>query len=114
MCLSDGTIVVYSWQQIAGPTVTLTGADTATPSFTAPSVNTQTKLTFQLTVTDSDNATAADTIDVTVFDLDADTDGDGLPDGWEMQYFGQVRGSRPLGTMSTMSECRKLFWKCVR
>ena len=31
-----GTNVTYAWTQLSGTTVTLTGADTATPSFTAP------------------------------------------------------------------------------
>ena len=35
---SDGTIDSYSWTQTAGPSVTLSGADSATPSFTAPDV----------------------------------------------------------------------------
>jgi hypothetical protein len=44
--------LTYSWTQTAGPGVTLTGATTATPSFTAPNVTTPTVLTFRLTVSD--------------------------------------------------------------
>jgi hypothetical protein len=49
-------ITAYAWEQIGGPTVALTGADTATPSFTAPllagGVGSAVALTFQLTVSD--------------------------------------------------------------
>jgi K319L-like, PKD domain len=62
----DGTIASYAWTQTGGPAVTLTGADTATPSFTAPTVAVSTDLTFSLTVTDNDGATGTDTVVVTV------------------------------------------------
>ena len=60
----DGTIATFAWTQIAGTAVTLTGADTATPSFTAPDPSGT--LTFRLTVTDNDGKTGADTVDVIV------------------------------------------------
>jgi len=63
----DGTVTGFSWTQTAGTVVTLTGASTATPSFTAPSVTTSGEtLTFQVTVTDNDGATDTDTVDVQV------------------------------------------------
>ena len=43
-----GTNVTYAWTQRSGTTVTLTGANTATPSFTAPAAPGE--LEFQLTV----------------------------------------------------------------
>jgi K319L-like, PKD domain/Calx-beta domain len=61
---TDGTIVSYAWLQTAGPSVTLTGADTATPSFTAPTG--PATLTFQLTVTDNDGATGTDSVTISV------------------------------------------------
>jgi ribosomal protein L14 len=63
---SDGTIASYAWTQIAGPAVTLTHANTATASFTAPNVSTQTIFGFQLTVTDNDGGTGSATVSVTV------------------------------------------------
>ena len=63
---SDGTIATYAWTQIGTPSVTLTGADTATPSFTAPTVAANTTLTFQLEVTDNDGQSDTDTVQITV------------------------------------------------
>ena len=58
----------YAWVQTAGsPTVTLTGAGTVGPSFTAPQVATTTTLTFTLTVT-TGGVSASDTVRVTVTD----------------------------------------------
>ena len=63
---ADGTISGYAWTQTGGPTVTLTGAATATASFTAPAVTKETVLTFRLTVTDDDGVKDDDTVRVTV------------------------------------------------
>jgi hypothetical protein len=60
---SSGDIDSLNWDAPAG--VTLTGATTATPTFTAPS--TAGKLTFTLTVT-GNGETKTDTVDVTVKD----------------------------------------------
>ena len=62
----DGTVAGYAWTQTAGPTVTLSGASSATATFTAPVVSTRTELTFRLTVTDDIGARDSDTVDVTV------------------------------------------------
>ncbi len=63
----------YSWRHTGGgaSTVSLTGAETATPSFTAPNLLANDDLTFTLTMTIGDN-TRTDTVDVTV---EADNDG---------------------------------------
>ena len=61
---SDGSIASYQWSQIAGPSVTLGGANTANASFTAPSSNTT--LTFRLVVTDNSGATGTDEVTITV------------------------------------------------
>ena len=62
----DGTIERYQWAQTTGISVVLNNANTQTPEFTAPSVNTDETLTFQLTVTDNEGATSSDTLKVTV------------------------------------------------
>lgn len=56
-----------SWTQTAGTSVTLSSADTATPSFTAPTVTEETSLTFEVTVDDGVNAALTDTVDVAIF-----------------------------------------------
>src|SRR5689334_5463667 len=61
---ADGSIASYQWSQTAGPGVTLSGANTATASFTAPASNTT--LTFRLTVTDNSGATGTDEVTITV------------------------------------------------
>jgi hypothetical protein len=63
-----GVITSYRWQQISGnPIVTLSGANTATPTFIAPATLTDTTLTFQLTVTDSDGgASSSNTVNVLI------------------------------------------------
>ena len=59
-----GDSLTFSWTQTAGTPVTLSGANTATPTFTAPNV-TET-LTFQLTVADGNGGSDPDTVNVTV------------------------------------------------
>ncbi|MCP4089900.1 MAG: hypothetical protein GY746_08910, partial [Gammaproteobacteria bacterium] len=64
---TDGSIASYSWAQTAGtPSVTLTNASTAIATFTSPAVNSDTPLTFQLTVTDNQGLTATDSVVVTI------------------------------------------------
>jgi len=63
---SDGNIVSYAWVQTSGQAVTLTGASTATPGFTAPFVDADVTLSFSLTVTDNGGATSTDAMAVTV------------------------------------------------
>ena len=64
---STGTGITYAWTQPVGTQVQLTGADTATPTFTAPDVGAPGEtLTFQLTVTDNNSLTSSDTVDVNV------------------------------------------------
>ena len=67
----DGETLTYAWTQIGTPAVTLSSATAASPTFTAPTVNADTKLTFSLTVTDAGGlASTADTVSVTVDDND--------------------------------------------
>jgi tetratricopeptide (TPR) repeat protein len=63
----DGSIASYSWKQVGGPAVTLDGANTAAPTFTAPSnISSSVVLVFGLTVTDDKNATGISTAKITV------------------------------------------------
>jgi subtilisin family serine protease/chitodextrinase len=52
----DGWIAGWRWRQFSGPDMTLTGADTANPTFTAPRIkgNMPVTLFFELTVIDND------------------------------------------------------------
>jgi hypothetical protein len=64
-----GQVLTYLWTQTAGPTVTLTGADTATPGFAAPTLNVgdaDVELEFSLIVNDSLQDSLADTVTITV------------------------------------------------
>lgn len=49
----DGSVSIFEWKQTAGAAVTLSDANTATPSFIAPSTTSSLTLTFSLIVTDS-------------------------------------------------------------
>lgn len=48
----DGDSLTYAWQQIGGVAVTLSGANSARPSFSAPNATSPLTLTFSLTVSD--------------------------------------------------------------
>ncbi len=63
---ADGSIVSWQWSQLAGSSVTLSGATSASATFTAPTVTVSEVLSFQLTVTDDDGASASDSVSVTV------------------------------------------------
>ena len=63
---TDGSIVSYSWVQTSGETVTLTGANTASASFTAP--DNRGTLEFSLTVTDDRGDTVTDSVSIEVND----------------------------------------------
>ncbi|MDA0127984.1 glycosyl hydrolase family 18 protein [Vibrio sp. MarTm2] len=63
---SDGTIASYQWSQVSGTPVTLVGASSAAASFDVNEVTQTQTLSFKLTVTDNEGATASDTVTVTV------------------------------------------------
>ncbi|MBY0417835.1 MAG: hypothetical protein K2W88_07225, partial [Pararheinheimera sp.] len=63
---ADGRIVSYLWTQISGPAVTLSGATTATVSFVAPLVASQTDVELTLTITDDEGATGQGSMKVPV------------------------------------------------
>ena len=67
---SSGDSLTYSWTQTTGPSVTLSDTSAAQPTFTAPEVDGETTLTFEVEVSDG-SATDTDTVDVTVQDTDS-------------------------------------------
>ena len=62
----DGAIASYAWVQTRGPSVMLTDARAPRPTFESPPVAVETPLSFALTVTDSDGASATATTVVIV------------------------------------------------
>ncbi len=62
----DGAVETYHWEQIAGPSVSLSNENQASVSFVAPKVEGGVTLTFRLRVTDDDNATATDKVMVKI------------------------------------------------
>lgn len=60
----DGDALTFAWSQVSGESVTLTGADTATPSFEAPNVDGD--LVFEVTVDDGNGHTDSDRVTVSV------------------------------------------------
>lgn len=64
----EGGTLTYAWTQVApaSPAATIDNPDMASTSFTAPAVSADTTLTFRLTVTDEENATASADIAVLV------------------------------------------------
>ncbi|MDF3126168.1 DUF1566 domain-containing protein [Rheinheimera sp. 1928-s] len=63
---ADGRIATYLWTQAAGPAVALSGVNTATVSFVAPLVASQTDVELMLTITDDEGATGEGSIKVPV------------------------------------------------
>jgi len=63
---SDGTITNYSWSQTTGTSVTLTESGNLNTSFTAPDINSDETLAFELSATDNDGATVTDTVEINI------------------------------------------------
>ena len=64
---SDGSISSWLWQQTSGsPSVTIKNSTTSNASFTAPEVDAETTLVFELEVKDNDGASVSDSMRVTV------------------------------------------------
>ncbi len=63
----DVAIASYQWQQLSGPSVTLSDTSSSTPSFTAPSVSLGGEtVTLQLTVININGETDVDTISINI------------------------------------------------
>jgi Ca2+-binding RTX toxin-like protein len=92
--------LTYSWRQTGGPSVALSGGDSAQPTFAAPEVSSPTVLTFQLEVSDGENS-AAESVTVTVAPqselwVDAGTDLS-AEEGATVQLSGSAAGSSESG-----------------
>lgn len=75
--------LTYQWSQTSGQTVTISESTAAVATFVAPEPTGQsTTLAFELTVTDPDGLSSADTclVLVTSAASSTDSDGDGVPD----------------------------------
>ena len=62
----EGQALTYTWTQVSGPAVTLSDANAAQPTFTAPEGLTNSNVQFQLQVTDGVNTSSVDTVTITV------------------------------------------------
>ena len=63
----DNDALTYAWTQVGTPTVTLSGEDTAAPTFTAPAdLLTTTSLEFSLTVNDGEDDSQGNTVTITI------------------------------------------------
>ena len=63
----NGDPLSYQWEQIGGPTVTLSDPTAAQPGFVAPTVPSGgATLTFRLTVSDGTHTSPPDTVNITV------------------------------------------------
>ncbi len=66
---TDGDSLTYSWRQTSGlPAVDLLGANTLSPTFTAPAVASDTVFIFEMTVYDGSER-STDTVEVTIRDM---------------------------------------------
>ncbi len=65
---NGATITQYKWQQLAGPQTDITQTNSPSLSFIAPEVSKTEQLIYELTIIDSKNKEAKDTITITVND----------------------------------------------
>jgi hypothetical protein len=124
----EGATLTYQWQQTSGETVSLTGEDEASLSFTSPDVTSDSSLSFSVTVSDGVNSVTQEAtmmvvwvpqdLSVTVtanatsinegsqVTLDGSTSTD--PDGHALSYqWSQVSG--PSVTLSTATSANSGF-----
>lgn len=62
----DGSTLTYQWKQVSGPTVTIIGTNTATPTVTVPTEFVVTKCVFQLVVSDGSLLSSPTNVTVTI------------------------------------------------
>lgn len=70
----NGQPLTYSWAQVSGPAVTLSGAQTAAPRFTAPSVSSASSVAFELTLSAGSRTERPTRVAVTITPLTAAVD----------------------------------------
>ncbi len=75
---ADSEPLTYSWVQTAGPTVQLDSTTVQKPKFTAPQVDKNTVLTFEVTVNDGAVNSAPAKVNVMVLNTDIWPDGSGM------------------------------------
>lgn len=63
---SDGNIESYQWTQISGIEVELSSTDSPDTSFTAPFVQSNETLIFELSATDNDGETSSDRVNISI------------------------------------------------
>ncbi len=68
---TDSAPYSYQWSQISGPSVTLTNANKATASFTAPAAANPARTLFKVTVSDKNSKTYSDTVALEIVDAAA-------------------------------------------
>ncbi|NNC05653.1 peptidase [Corallococcus exiguus] len=77
---ASGTVMTYTWRQLDGPPVELTGGGTASAWFLAPIVSSETPMHFELTVSVGPLLVDTDTLEIRVKPEDPTTDPDPDPD----------------------------------
>jgi chitinase len=81
---SDGSFIRYSWTQTSGtPIVTLSDDTAVSPMFSTKEITTDSILTFELTVTDTDEVSASDVVVVSIRNFTARLNDTGLTWGGE-------------------------------
>ena len=72
--------ITYQWTQLAGPSVSLSDSTSPNPKFTAPTVNSQTSLKFQLVVNNGQDNSKPSTVTVNVQPIN------GIPSIFTLSY----------------------------
>ncbi|WP_026376357.1 PKD domain-containing protein [Aestuariibacter salexigens] len=63
---SDGSITSIDWNQLDGPTVTLSDTSITNPTFTSPVLTVVDEIIFELTAVDNEGASESDSVSITV------------------------------------------------